>query len=148
MRTPASSEGRLLILGLSLSLLLAYSSPVLRAQTTAPPAPTVPSLTTARVPEAKLIGSVLNGIRDNQAEAFSRFGDPALKARTTPQMVDGIHRQIGARLRGGYKVRYLGRMRQADLPVHLYVVEFGDGGDDLLARMILRDDEIVGFYLH
>ncbi|MGZ5552852.1 MAG: hypothetical protein ACXWHF_04355 [Chthoniobacterales bacterium] len=82
----------------------------------------------------------------NDYEAFVAPVDAAMKAAITKPMLEGVSQQMGPRLKQGYDARYLGELNQQGYKVHLWRLQFKDGGDDVLAALSMKDGKAGGFY--
>lgn len=99
-------------------------------------------------PDRKYINSVLIGIRNNDYKSFSAFAKPEFLNLIPADKLASYHEQLGVRLKGGAQLRYAGKMRQRDMPMYLYVIKFGDGGDDRLVILTLHDLQVSGMVMY
>ena len=97
----------------------------------------------ARPPLDKL----LKAVEANDYANFVAEGSEAFKAGLTKQMLEGVSAQLAPRLQKGYEVSYLGELKQQGCQVHLWKLAYKDGGDDTLAKLVLKDGKVAGFWL-
>jgi hypothetical protein len=71
---------------------------------------------------------------------------PALKTRITKETFTQVSTQLSPRLKKGYKLQYLGSLRQQEVEVFLWKIIYQDGGDDLLARLVIQENKVAGFW--
>jgi hypothetical protein len=50
-------------------------------------------------------------------------------------------------MKNGYKAVYLGQLEQLDYQIHLWRLEYKDGGDDTMAKLVTDDGKVAGFWL-
>ena len=84
----------------------------------------------------------------NNYDAFVAECDAKMKAALTKPMLEGVSKQLEARVKQGYDALYLGELKQQGYAVHLWRLRFKDGGDDILATLSLKDGKVGGFFLH
>jgi hypothetical protein len=96
----------------------------------------------------KTVEKLLAAIKTNDREAFVADAVDAVKQGTTQQVMDALHKEVGSRLKEGYKAAYLTQLRQRGLDVHLWKLTFKDGGDDIVVRLVLnKQGKVEGFFL-
>ena len=98
------------------------------------------------VPEA-LLKKLMTAVENNDYAAFVADGIPEFKAGVTPQIVEGVSKQLSSRMKKGYECAYLVEMKQHEFKVYLWKVIFTDRGDDELIKMVVRDDQVAGFWI-
>jgi hypothetical protein len=74
-------------------------------------------------------------------------GAAEFKAGLTPQMLEGVSAQLASRMSNGYKTTYMGQLAQQGMEVHLWKLVFTDGGDDVLAKLVIDGGKVAGFWL-
>jgi len=95
----------------------------------------------------RLLKNLLVAVQNNDYDGFVSNGTAAFKAGLTPQMLAGVSAQLAARMNRGYGITYLGQLRQQGLGVYLWKLSFTDGSDDTLAKLVLDQDKVAGFWL-
>lgn len=91
---------------------------------------------------AKLIAAIQAG----DYAAFIADGETAFKQLPAPQFA-ALAAQLGPKLKAGHAVTYLGELQQRGYRVTLWRIRFSAGGDDLLARLSVKDGKIGGFFI-
>jgi hypothetical protein len=93
-----------------------------------------------------ILTKILHAVENNDLSGFVADGDNQFKAAITKQMFDGLNTMLAPRMKKGYKVVSLGTLNQKGCQVYLKKLVFKDGGDDILARLTLRDSKVAGFW--
>jgi len=93
-----------------------------------------------------ILTKILNAVENNDLNNFVADGDNQFKAAITKQMFEGVNAMIAPRMKKGYVVVPLGTLNQQGCEVYLRKLVFKDAGDDILARLILRDGKVAGFF--
>jgi hypothetical protein len=111
---------------------------------------TVPAVHAAEPDPAvkKTLDKLLKAIEAGDREAFSADGTEAAKQGTTQQVMDGLAKLVGGRLKEGFETTYLCQLNQQGHQIHLWKATFKDGGDDLVFRMAIKDGKVAGFFLN
>jgi hypothetical protein len=92
------------------------------------------------------VNTLLTAIATNNYNALIANAAPALKSRITKQTFTQVSTQLSPRLKKGYKPQYLGSLNQQGVEVFLWKITFQDGGDDLLARLVIQENNVAGFW--
>lgn len=98
------------------------------------------------VPEA-LMKKLMTAVENNDYASFVEDSIPEFKGNVTPQIVEGVSTQLAERMKEGYECVYLTEMKQSAFKIYLWKVVFKDLGDDALIKMVVRDDQVAGFWL-
>lgn len=98
-------------------------------------------------PRRAVLDKLLRATEADDYDSFVADGDPVFKATLTKQMVEGVSRQLSPRMKNGYQCSYLGELSQHGCRVLLWKLVFKDGGDDTLAKLVLKDGMVAGFWL-
>ena len=61
-----------------------------------------------------------------------------------PEVFDRVSRGLAPRIHKGVTPTFLGELRQNSYTASLWRLRFDDGGDDLLFRMAMAGDKVVG----
>jgi hypothetical protein len=96
----------------------------------------------------KTFASLINAIAQNNYTQFISQGDAAFKQGITKQKFTQVHRQFAPRFVKGYSAVFLTKLNQQGYQVYLWKLTFKDGGDDILARLVLKDGKIGGFWFN
>ena len=92
------------------------------------------------------VNTLLTAIATNNYNALIANAAPALKTRITKETFTQVSTQLSPRLKKGYKLQYLGSLKQQEVEVFLWKIIYQDGGDDLLARLVIQEDKVAGFW--
>ena len=98
------------------------------------------------MPEA-LMKKLMTAVESNDYAAFVADSIPEFKGSVTPQIVEGVSKQLASRMKEGYECVYLTEMKQSEFKIYLWKVVFKDSGDDALIKMVIRDDQVAGFWI-
>jgi hypothetical protein len=93
-----------------------------------------------------MLNTLLAAIVTNNYDVLVANAAPALKTRITKETFEQVSTQLSPRLKKGYKPQYLGSLRQQGVEVFLWKIAFQDGGDDLLARLVIQENKVAGFW--
>jgi hypothetical protein len=92
------------------------------------------------------LNSLLAAIVTNNYDVLVANAAPALKTRITKETFAQVSTQLSPRLKKGYKPQYLGSLKQQGVEVFLWKITYQDGGDDMLARLVIQEDKVAGFW--
>ncbi len=95
----------------------------------------------------KIFKKLLTALQSNDRDAFLADATDAVKKGVTEQVMEGLNKQLGSRLKKGNEATYLCQLKQRGLQVHLWKMTFKDGGDDVVVRVALKDGKVDGFFL-
>ena len=98
-------------------------------------------------PVETIMKSMLAATLANSVPDFVAAGDAAFQAGMTKPMLDSLSRQLGPRLKEGYRATFLSTLNQQGYTVYLWKLELKDGKDDILVTMAVRDGKVGGFWL-
>jgi hypothetical protein len=94
-----------------------------------------------------VLDKLLKATEANDYDSFVADGTDIFKAALTKQMLQGVSAQLSPRMKKGYQCSYLGELNQQGCRVLLWKLAFKDGGDDTLAKLVLKDGKVAGFWL-
>ena len=94
-----------------------------------------------------VLDKLLTAVAANDYANFVLDGTAAFKAGITKQMLEGVSAQLSPRLAKGYETTFLGDLKQQGAQVCLWKLAYKDGGDDTLAKLVLQDGKVAGFWL-
>ena len=98
-------------------------------------------------PAKKVLRKLLTAVEQADYDSFVEDGSAAFKAGITKQMFEGVCAQLSSRMKKGYETYYLGQLKQQGCQVHLWKLVYKVGGDDTLAKLVLQDGKVAGFWL-
>lgn len=93
-----------------------------------------------------VVQQLLEAMSSKNYQAFVDLGTPAF-AQIGENQFNEVADSIGARLKQGYTVEYLGTLQQQGLDISVWKVSFTDKGDDLLATLNVQNGSVGGFFL-
>jgi hypothetical protein len=105
-------------------------------------APTAPAAA-----EAVLL-KMIEAVKAQSYDDFLADADANLKLRLSRQQFEGMCGLYTAPLKKGYKLEYLGQLRQRGTLVHLWKITTADTTDETLLRLVLKDGKAIGFSVH
>lgn len=94
----------------------------------------------------RTVNTLLAEIAENNYGALVSNAAPALKSRITKETFTQVSTELSPRLKKGYKLQYLGSLKQQGVEVFLWKITYQDGGDDMLARLVIQEDKVAGFW--
>jgi hypothetical protein len=94
-----------------------------------------------------ILQNLLTAIQSSDIAKFTAQATPEFKTRVTQDILNQAHGLINGKMNGGYTYHYLGDIKAKGDVTYLYKIEFKDGTDDVLARLIIRDGLVAGFIL-
>jgi hypothetical protein len=98
-------------------------------------------------PGRAVLDKLLKATEANDYDSFVADGTDVFKAALTKQMLAGVSGQLSPRMKKGYRCTYLGELSQRGCQVFLWKLAFKDAGDDTLAKLVLKDGKVAGFWL-
>ncbi len=99
-------------------------------------------------PVQDAILGLLTAIEADDYANFLRIGDDEFKTDLTKEKFTRMVEITAARLEKGYNVIYFGDMKKSPYTIYLWKLSFKDGGRDVLGEISLRDDKVVGIFIH
>ena len=99
-------------------------------------------------PEAEtILNKLLSAVQNDNYPEFIADSTPEVKARLTKEMLAKVSEQLAPRMNKGYSKTYLGELNQQGYQVYLWKLTFTEGGDDILAKLVLgQDHKVAGFW--
>jgi len=92
------------------------------------------------------VNTLLTAIATNNYDALIANAAPVLKSRITKETFTQVSTQLSPQLKKGYKLQYLGSLKQQGVEVFLWKITYQDGSDDMLARLVIQEDKVAGFW--
>ena len=92
------------------------------------------------------VNTLLTAIATNNYDALISNAATALKTRITKETFTQVSTQLSPRLKKGYKLQYLGSLKQQGVEVFLWKITYKDGGDEMLARLVIQENKVAGFW--
>src|SRR5436189_1690646 len=98
-------------------------------------------------PGRATLDKLLKSVEANDYDGFVADGSDAFRAGITKPMLQGVSGQLSPRMKKGYACSYLGDLTQQGCRVLLWKLTYRDGADDTLAKLVLKDGKVAGFWL-
>lgn len=108
--------------------------------------PETSAAASAKSPPA-LFHLLIDAIQNDQYAQFSSVISGEMKAGIPKAKFDLMSKHLAPRLRSGLTPTYLGAMREKGYDIYIWKLSFGDEGDDLLARLAIKNHIVAGFFL-
>jgi hypothetical protein len=93
-----------------------------------------------------ILDKLLKAVETNDYYRFVSDGTFLFKAELTQEKFKNACDKFSSRLKKGYDCSYLGELKQKDFQILLWKLTYKDGGDDTLARLVLKDGKVAGFW--
>jgi hypothetical protein len=94
-----------------------------------------------------VLDKLLKAVEANDYNSFVIDGTDAFKTGITKKQFEGVSKQVSPRLKKGNTCLFLGELAQQGCRVYLWKLVFKDGGDDVLAKLALKDGKVAGLLL-
>ena len=109
-----------------------------------------PALATPAAPAGaeRVLVKMIEAVKAQSYEDFLTDADAQLKSNLSRQQFEGICGLYTAPLRKGYRLEYLGQLRQRGAFVYLWKITVVDGQDETLIRFVMKDGKVSGFWVH
>ena len=95
----------------------------------------------------RILQRLLGAVEVSDYDSFVADGNAVFKAGITKQMFEGVSTQLAPRMKKGYNTTYLGQLKQQGCQVYLWKLVYKDAWDDTLAKLVLKDGKVAGFWL-
>ena len=96
----------------------------------------------------RVLTKMIEAVKAQSYEDFLTDADAQLKSQFSRQQFEGICGLYTAPLHKGYRLEYLGQLRQRGALVHLWKISVADGQDESLIRLVMKDGKVSGFGVH
>ncbi|MFA6291028.1 MAG: hypothetical protein WC637_04560 [Victivallales bacterium] len=93
------------------------------------------------------LDKLLKAVELNDYDSFVADAGDAFKAALTKPMLQGVSGQLSPRMKKGYACQYIGELSQQGCKVLLWKITYKDGGDDTLAKLVIKEGKVTGFWL-
>jgi hypothetical protein len=93
------------------------------------------------------LDKLLKAIEANDYAAFVADATEAVKTKLTKPMLEEVSAQYAPRMKKGFECTFLGELKQQGCQVTLWKLAFKDVGDDTLAKLVMKDGKVAGFWL-
>jgi hypothetical protein len=108
-----------------------------------------PALAATAAPAAaeRVLLKMIEAVKAQSYDDFLTDADAKLKSQFSRQQFEGICGLYTAPLRKGYRLEYLGQLRQREAFVYLWKVSVVDGQDESLIRLVIKDGKVSGVWV-
>jgi len=93
------------------------------------------------------LDKLLKAVELNDYDSFVADGSDAFKAALTKSMLQGVSGQLSPRMKKGFSCLYIGELSQQGCKVLLWKITYKDGGDETLAKLVIKEGKVTGFWL-
>jgi hypothetical protein len=110
-------------------------------------APGKPALAAPVAPTGaeRVLVKMIEAVKAQSYDDFLTDADDHLKSNLSRQQFEGICGLYTAPLRKGYRLEYLGQLRQQGTYVYLWKITIVGGQDETLLRLVIKDGKAYGF---
>ena len=108
-----------------------------------------PALAAPAAPAAveRVLVKMIEAVKAQSYDDFLADADAKFKSQFSRQQFEGICGLYTAPLRKGYRLEYLGQLRQRGAFVYLWKVSVVDGQDESLVRLAMKDGKVSGVWV-
>jgi len=93
----------------------------------------------------RVLVKMIEAVKAQSYDDFLTDADDHLKSNLSRQQFEGICGLYTAPLRKGYRLEYLGQLRQQGTYVYLWKITIVGGQDETLLRLVIKDGKAYGF---
>lgn len=97
---------------------------------------------------AQLCTSLLTAIATNDLAAFQKDGNDAFRSGITKPMFETVSAQLAPIFKDGYESEFLTSLKQRKLDVYLWKITPKTGNDQFVAKLVLEDGKVAGFWIN
>ena len=97
--------------------------------------------------EQAALSQLMKAVSDNDYDAFLSNGTPEFKKNVSKQAFDSVTGQLGLLIRAGYTTEYVSKLYQRGVIVHLWKISYVNSKENSLAKLIMTDGKVAGFWL-
>ena len=97
--------------------------------------------------EQAALSQLMKAVSDNDYDAFLSNGTPEFKKNVSKQAFDSVTGQLGLLIRTGYTTEYVSKLYQRGVIVHLWKISYVNSKENSLAKLIMTDGKVAGFWL-
>jgi len=106
-----------------------------------------PALAAPGAPAAaeRVLVKMIEAVKAQSYDDFLSDADAQLKSQFSRQQFEGTCGMYTAPLRKGYRIEYLGQLRQRGAFVYLWKISVVDGQDEALIKLAMKDGKVSSF---
>lgn len=97
--------------------------------------------------EADTLSQLMNAIAQNDFDDFVSQGNDQFKKGISKQVFKTVVKQYGQALQSGYVSTYLAELNQQGNKVHLWKISYENTSENSLAKLVLIENKVAGFWL-
>jgi hypothetical protein len=94
-----------------------------------------------------ILSQLMLAISQDNYTAFVSNGNPQFKRGITKQAFGSVTNQVGNLIQSGYKAEYLAELNQQGNKVHLWKISYDESNENTLAKLIIIENKVAGFWL-
>ncbi len=94
-----------------------------------------------------MLSQLMQALSQKDYEAFIADGTQTFKQGITKQAFDTVANQVGNRIQDGYQAEYLAQLNQQGHKVHLWKISYATSEEDTLAKLVVNNNKVAGFWL-
>jgi hypothetical protein len=99
-------------------------------------------------PPEGMVKKMLEATKNRSYDDFLTDADDTVRAKLTLQQFEAVANMVGPRLKQGYKLSYLTKLRKGPYATYLWKVEFADGKDEALVTMSIKNGKVAGIFIN
>lgn len=100
-----------------------------------------------RTVENAALSQLMQALSQNDFEGFISNGSPQFKRGITKSAFNSVVKQLGNLIQSGYKAEYLAELNQQGNKVHLWKISYKKNNEHTLAKLVLVENKVAGFWL-
>lgn len=97
---------------------------------------------------AALNAQLLAAIASGDVVAFQENGNDAFRSGMTKPMFETVSAQLAPIFKDGYESEFLTSLKQRKLDVYLWKITPKTGNDQFVAKLVLEDGKVAGFWIN
>lgn len=109
--------------------------------------PTLPA-SDAPPTATQLCTALLAAIATNDLAAFQKDGNDAFRSGLTKPMFESVSAQLSPLFKDGYESEFLTSLKQRKMDVYLWKITPKTGNDQFVAKLVLEEGKVAGFWIN
>ena len=97
--------------------------------------------------QGRTVNMLLEAIAANNYDAFIANSAPDFKTKITKESFEQVSADLSPELKKGYGLQYNGSVKQQGVEVFMWKITFKDAGNDVIAKLVLENNKVAGFWL-
>jgi len=94
-----------------------------------------------------VLSQLMRSIAEDNYKAFVSRGNAQFKQGISQQAFNSVVKQYAGYLQSGYKATYLDTLIQQGNKVHLWKISYQGRSENTLAKLVIIDNKVAGFWL-